>query len=130
MATPFQPITKERAAEILSVSKRTVETWVADGTMPTPATIGRRVYWHPDPFFAWLNHRLGYVQQMENPSAGTTEATIRRRGRPRATLRVVCDINPPRIKNAYQLVLRANLSKGRDAKTPVFWDYPWQRVCM
>jgi len=86
MATPFQPITKEKAAQILSVSKRTIDNWVADGTMPTPTTIGRRVYWHPEPFFTWLNHKLGYIQQMENPPAGTSDATILRRGRPRSTV--------------------------------------------
>lgn len=84
MPTPFHPITKERAAEILSVSKRTIENWVADGTMPTPTTIGRRVYWHPDVFFTWLNHKLGHL---ENALTGASSTPAnRRRGRPRATL--------------------------------------------
>ena len=54
----FQPIIKERAAEILSVSKRTIENWIAAGEMPAPVEIGRRVYWHPDTFYGWLNQKL------------------------------------------------------------------------
>ncbi len=51
MVTPYQPITKEQAAEILSVSKRTIDNWIADSTLPPPTAIGRRVYWHPTTFY-------------------------------------------------------------------------------
>ena len=46
-------ITKEEAAELLSVSKRTINNWIADGTMPKPVTVGRRIYWHPETFGTW-----------------------------------------------------------------------------
>lgn len=52
------PITKEMAAGIMSVSKRTIENWIADGTLPAPRAIGRRVYWHPDIFRKWLDSKL------------------------------------------------------------------------
>lgn len=87
MADTYFPITKERAADIMSVSKRTVENWVADGTMLAPTTIGRRVYWHPDAFYSWLNQKFGFSEQAESPNAGVTGTpVIRPRGRPRATL--------------------------------------------
>lgn len=74
----YQPITKEGAAEILSVSKRTIDNMLADGTLPRPAYIGRRLYWHPDIFFAWLDARLGKT------SARTEDATpSKSQGRPR-----------------------------------------------
>lgn len=55
MSTPYKLITKEAAAELLSVSKRTIDNWIADGTLPIPTSIGRRVYWHPDAFRLWQN---------------------------------------------------------------------------
>jgi excisionase family DNA binding protein len=59
MSIPYQPITKESAAALLAVSKRTVDNWIADGTIIAPSAIGRRVYWHPDAFFRWLDEKLG-----------------------------------------------------------------------
>ena len=80
-APPIQPITKEAAAKILTVSKRTIENWIADGSLLAPTSIGRRVYWHPDDFYSWLNQKLrgkpnSAIAPNENPSAPT-------RGRPR-----------------------------------------------
>lgn len=57
--TPFTPITKENAAQILSVSVRTIDHYVRDGRMPAPVHLGRRAYWHPDVFYAWLHRALG-----------------------------------------------------------------------
>ena len=54
----FKPITKEAAAEILSVSVRTIENWVSAGTLPVPASIGGRRYWHPQVFYGWLGQSL------------------------------------------------------------------------
>ncbi|HYO28443.1 MAG TPA: helix-turn-helix domain-containing protein [Azonexus sp.] len=58
MTIPYQPITKDSAAELLAVSKRTIDNWIADGTIIAPSAIGRRVYWHPDAFFQWLDEKL------------------------------------------------------------------------
>ena len=82
MTSPFQPITKEAAAQIMSVSKRTIDNWLADGTIVEPSSIGRRVYWHPEVFYRWLNERLG-VSSDVNVQAARPPA--QRRGRPRAT---------------------------------------------
>ena len=77
---PQKLITKEAAAELLSVSKRTIDNWIADGTLPPPTSIGRRVYWHPETFRSWQNILFGVQQshQIEN--------TLPRRGRPRTLL--------------------------------------------
>lgn len=87
MTETYEPITKEAAAAILSVSKRTIDNWLADGTIVEPSTIGRRIYWHPDIFYAWLNDRLG----VQSPSAPATIENPRRttkpRGRPRSAPR-------------------------------------------
>lgn len=74
----YQPLTKQKAAEVLSVSKRTIENWISDGTLPPPHAIGRRVYWHPRIFYAWLDTRLGAASPTDGHAAGT-----RKRGRPR-----------------------------------------------
>lgn len=57
--TPFTPITKEQAAQILAVSVRTIDHHVRDGRMPPPVHLGRRAYWRPDVFYAWLHQALG-----------------------------------------------------------------------
>lgn len=84
MNSPLQPLTKEEVARILSVSKRTIENWIADGSLIAPTTIGRRVYWHPTAFYEWLNqrfeHQLAGCRVNEPPAARPP-----RRGRPRAS---------------------------------------------
>lgn len=82
MSTPYKLITKETAAELLSVSKRTIDNWIADGTLPMPTSIGRRVYWHPDVFRLWQNKMLG-IQQA--PQTNTLPG-LSRRGRPRSQM--------------------------------------------
>src|SRR5690606_22849051 len=54
-----KPITKAMAAELLSVSLRTIDYWIADGTLLMPTSIGRKVYWHPEHFSQWLDRKLG-----------------------------------------------------------------------
>lgn len=76
MNQPLQPLTKEAAATILTVSKRTIENWIADGTIPAPTSIGRRVYWHPETFYTWLEQKLR--GQTATPAPLKTS-----RGRPR-----------------------------------------------
>ena len=51
---PFTPMTLEDILEVLCVSRRTVEYWIADGQFPTPSRLGRRRTWHPSTFYAWL----------------------------------------------------------------------------
>lgn len=67
---PFKPLTKDEVAEILGVSIRTVENYVSEGHMPAPVSLGRRVYWHPDLFYAWLD---GFLRSQS--SVGENEKT-------------------------------------------------------
>ncbi len=87
MTEPYSPITKEMAAEILNVSKRTIDNWLADGSIVPPHNIGRRVYWHPKVFYAWLDQKLGLdCDTASNPRPVQGKP----RGRPRSTLRRTC----------------------------------------
>ena len=79
MTIPYQPITKGVAAELLAVSKRIIDNWIADGTIIAPSAIGRRVYWHPDAFFRWLYEKLGADRSRPHVLARPPK-----RGRPRA----------------------------------------------
>ena len=76
---PYKLITKEAAAELLCVSKRTIDNWIADNVLPMPTNIGRRVYWHPDVFREWQDKTFGI-------QATTDDKVISqpRPGRPRA----------------------------------------------
>ena len=82
MSTPYKLITKEAAAELLSVSKRTIDNWIADGTLPMPTSIGRRVYWHPDAFRHWEDGKLG----LEQVAQASMPPSLSRRGRPRSQM--------------------------------------------
>lgn len=80
MNAPYKPITKEVAADLLTVSKRTIDNWIADGTLPMPTSIGRRVYWHPDVFREWQDKTFGIPATTDDNNV----ASQPRRGRPRA----------------------------------------------
>lgn len=80
MSTPYKPVTKDTAAQFLSVSKRTIDNWISGGILPMPTTIGRRVYWHPDVFRAWQDKQFGLQPTAE------IQKDKSRKGRPRATL--------------------------------------------
>jgi predicted DNA-binding transcriptional regulator AlpA len=54
----FKPLTKDDVADVLGVSLRTIENWVSDEILPAPKKLGNRVYWHPNIFYTWLEHRL------------------------------------------------------------------------
>ncbi|WP_431311444.1 helix-turn-helix transcriptional regulator [Paraburkholderia aromaticivorans] len=70
---PFQPLTKQDVAQLLHVSVRTVENLVSGGSMPAPARIGGRVFWHPDVLYGWLSEAL---LKPDEPSAGSPGAQI------------------------------------------------------
>lgn len=64
--TAFKPLTKDDIAEVLGVSLRTIENWVNEGALPAPKKLGNRVYWHPNSFYSWLEHRLTVEEQSED----------------------------------------------------------------
>jgi hypothetical protein len=57
----FKLITREMAAEILSVSLTTLDALVASGAVPAPKPLGdsRRLYWLPETFKGHLRRLLG-----------------------------------------------------------------------
>lgn len=79
MTEPYKPLTKEDVAALMSVSKRTIDNWISDNTLPMPTQIGRRIYWHPDVITTWLNERF-QVKCTEQPSPAEKPLS---RGRPR-----------------------------------------------
>lgn len=55
-----KPMTKRDVADLVGVSIRTLENWIAQGLMPAPCRLGaRRVYWLPPVIAAWVEERLG-----------------------------------------------------------------------
>jgi hypothetical protein len=57
--TPFIPVTREKATEVLSVSLATIDNWISSGVLPPTTTIGKRLeYWHPDTFYGCLDALL------------------------------------------------------------------------
>lgn len=68
-SSAFTPLTKQAVADSLGISIRSVENWINDGTLPAPAKLGNRVYWHPDVYFGWLSRRLQEAQAVESEPA-------------------------------------------------------------
>ena len=67
---PFTPLTREDVARILSVSLSTLDQMIEAGVLPKPRTLGgRRVYWHPDIFYACLDQLL----RSDTPAVDATD---------------------------------------------------------
>jgi excisionase family DNA binding protein len=60
-AQVFKLITREMAAEILSVSLTTLDALIAESVIPAPKPLGsnRRLYWLPEAFEGHLRRLLG-----------------------------------------------------------------------
>lgn len=79
---PFTPITREQAAQILSVSIATIDNWILKGILPKPKGIGERlVYWHPDAFYSRLHALLHpeAEQGSEKSALPTTQQSTERK---------------------------------------------------
>jgi hypothetical protein len=57
-ATPFKPVSKADAAEVLGVSTKTIDNYIKSGLLPAPRPFGGRELWHPDVFYARLHGAL------------------------------------------------------------------------
>lgn len=77
--TAFKPLTKDDLADVLGVSLRTIENWVNDRTLPAPKKLGNRVYWHPNIFYAWLEHRLTAKDACAEVGGSTLEPPSRKK---------------------------------------------------
>lgn len=75
MAKPFKVVTREDAAENLSVSLSTIDNMIASGALPPPKGIpgSRRKYWHPDVFFGCLERLLLNEQPEQQRDSASTQ---------------------------------------------------------
>lgn len=64
----YRPLDMEDVADVFRVTTRTIENWVQQGVLPTPAKIGNRVFWCPDAFNAWLRERLKEPKDLQAES--------------------------------------------------------------
>lgn len=55
---PFVPVLKADAADLLRVSPKTIDNYIAQGLLPKPTRFGMREMWHPDVFYAHLGRAL------------------------------------------------------------------------
>jgi predicted DNA-binding transcriptional regulator AlpA len=69
---PFKPLMREDVVDVLNISLSTLDTMVCEGSIPLPRRIGscRRLYWHPDVFFEWLD---SYLRSDENAVRASSE---------------------------------------------------------
>lgn len=72
--------TKNDVAHQLKSCKRTIDNWVANGSMPKPMYIGRRALWTQDSIDSWLLEKAASQFYKNHPQPT--------RGRPRKQLSV------------------------------------------
>lgn len=72
--------TKDEVSDQLKCSKRTIDNWTANGTMPRPIHIGRRALWTQDSIDSWLLEKAASQFSKSHPQPT--------RGRPRKQLSV------------------------------------------
>lgn len=56
--TPFKPLTKADAAQVLGVCTKSIDNYIRDGLLPQPARFAGRDLWHPDDFYGFLSDKL------------------------------------------------------------------------
>lgn len=56
--TPFVPVLKADAANLLRVCAKTIDNFIAQGLLPEPTRFWMRETWHPDVFYAHLSRAL------------------------------------------------------------------------
>jgi hypothetical protein len=101
LANDLKLVTKEIAAEVFSVSVKTIDNYIKDGLLPPPKRFVSKEYWHPDDFRTFLartfqaaaeaNDRAGAIDAL--PASATEEpaAPLGVRGR---KLESTKDTNP------------------------------------
>jgi hypothetical protein len=70
--TPFKPVTKPDAADVLGVCTKTIDNYIRDGLLPQPGRLAGRDLWHPDDFYSFLSAKLrvGVHPVTTPPSSG------------------------------------------------------------
>lgn len=76
--TPFKPLTKADAAQVLGVCTKSIDNYIRDGLLPQPARFAGRDLWHPDDFYGFLCVKLRGSQaasMVESVNAGNVAMT-------------------------------------------------------
>lgn len=55
LAQDLKLVTKDIAAEVFSVSVKTIDNYIKDGLLPPPKRFVSKEYWHPADFAAFLD---------------------------------------------------------------------------
>ena len=55
LANDLKLVTKDIAAEVFSVSVKTIDNYIKDGLLPPPKRFVSKEYWHPADFAAFLD---------------------------------------------------------------------------
>jgi len=55
LANDLKLVTKDIAAEVFSVSVKTIDNYIKDGLLPPPKRFVSKEYWHPHDFAAFLD---------------------------------------------------------------------------
>lgn len=120
LANDLKLVTKDIAAEVFSVSVKTIDNYIRDGLLPQPKRFVSKEYWHPDDFRAFLaqtfrsepaaSHQVTGVTQEPVTELASSEPSASRRAQQRKTAVRVKDTSPVARERARQkdLLVRLN----------------------
>lgn len=94
-------VTKADAADVFSVSVKTIDNYIKEGRLPKPVQFSSKEYWHPEDFKAFLDQtfrRLNHAEPAEwanhASSAELEPSSPKPAKNPRAAERVAKDSSP------------------------------------
>lgn len=81
LANDLKLVTKDIAAEVFSVSVKTIDNYIKDGMLPQPTRFVSKEYWHPDDFRDFLARTFRSLeaatdQVTEVTGGGSPSATV------------------------------------------------------
>lgn len=75
LANDLKLVTKDIAAEVFSVSVKTIDNYIKDGLLPAPKRFVSKEYWHPDDFRAFLARTFQVAVRATDGVGGAPDAS-------------------------------------------------------
>lgn len=73
LANDLKLVTKDIAAEVFSVSVKTIDNYIKDGLLPPPRRFVSKEYWHPDDFRDFVDRTFRTSSHLESAVDAPTE---------------------------------------------------------
>lgn len=104
LANDLKLVTKDIAAEVFSVSVKTIDNYIKDGLLPAPKRFVSKEYWHPDDFRGFLARTFRAHSYINEGGTSVTEALQGETPQVAAALPAVQGTKPARLADSSPVV--------------------------